>query len=769
MIGQTISHYKVLEKLGEGGMGVVYKAQDLKLDRLVALKFLPPEFTRDAQAKQRFINEAKAASALDHPNICTVYEIGETPDGQFFIVMAYYDGETLSERIQHGPMHVNEIIAIAMQVAEGLQAAHDHGIVHRDIKSSNIMLTAKGQAKIMDFGLARRFEQTILTRTGSTVGTVPYMSPEQARGETVDHRTDIWSLGVMLYEMISGQLPFQSAYSEAIIYSILNQDPAPLASLRNDVPAGLERIVIKALQKNLPDRYQAITDLHTDLTTLRKQLESGEEVQLAKVRTGKKRLQLFGAIAIFVALLVSAVLYFYPGKVSALDSLAVLPLENLSGDPDQQYLAEGVHEALITDLAKLSGLRRVIARSSMRRYRESDKPLPQIARELGVDALITGSVQLAGERVQVTVQLIKAATEEHLWVDRYERNLHDVLSLQNDIVAAITRQIRLQVTPQEEAKLAGARRVNPKAYEAYLRGKFHLNKFTPEGFQKGLEYLHQAVEIDPAEPFAYAGLALGYSLIGHEAMPDKFTRAKAASAKALELDHSLPEAVEALAEIKLYHDWDFPGAGDAFRRVIDLNPNLAEAHAHFAWYHVLYGRKDEAFAEAKRAQELDPLTPLWTAWRGWIFWWAGEYERAKEEAKKAIEIDPNFPWGLYVLGGVLAEEGKYHEAIELHNKLAANIPALSWALGHTYALAGRRDDAQRIAAALEQKAGPMTTWGLAEIYAAVGDKDNAFRWLEEGFRLRFSWIPWIKQTPTLKSLHNDPRFQEMERRLKLPN
>ncbi len=769
MIDQTISHYKILEKLGEGGMGVVYKAQDLKLDRLVALKFLPHEFTRDAQAKQRFINEAKAASALDHPNICTIYEIGETPQGQLFIAMAYYEGETLSERIKRGPVHMNEIMGIAMQVAEGLQAAHDHGIVHRDIKSSNVMLTAKGQAKIMDFGLARRFDQTMLTRTGSTVGTVPYMSPEQARGETVDHRTDIWSLGVMLYEVIAGQLPFQSAYSEAIIYSILNQDPAPLASLRNDVPARLEHIVIKALRKNLSDRYQAISDLHADLTTLQKEFESGEAIQLAKVRTRKKQLHSFAAIAIFVALLVSAVLYFYPGEVSAIDSLAVMPLENLSGDPEQDYLAAGMHEALITDLARLGGFKRVIARSSVMRYQETDKPLPQIARELGVEALVTGSVLRAGNRVRITAQLIKAESEEHLWADRYERELRDVLALQNEIVAAITQEINLQLSPQEQARLASARPVNPEAYEAYLKGKFYLNKFTPEGFQKGLAYLQQAIEKDPTNPLPYAGLALGYSLIGHEAVPDAFTRAKAAATKALELGETLAETHEAFAEIKLYSDWDFAGAEQDFRRALELNPSLPEAHAHYAWYLQLIGRLDDALPEMRRAQEVDPLAPLWPAWQGWLYWWAGRYEEAIAEARKSVELNPDFPWGLYVLGGVYAQKGMYEEAIAAHQKAAAASRAVRWGLGHTYALAGRRDEARKVAAELEKEPTPMNAWGLAEIYTALGEKDEAFRWLETGFKLRFSWMPWIERNPAFEPLRDDATFQEMVHRLELPS
>lgn len=435
----------------------------------------------------------------------------------------------------------------------------------------------------------------------------------------------------------------------------------------------------------------------------------------------------------------------------------------------EDYFAAGMHEALITDLAKLGGFKRVIARSSVMRYQKTDKPLPQIARELGVEAVITGSVLRAGDRVRITAQLIKAATEENLWADRYERELRDVLSLQNEIVAAITREIKLELTPQEQARLASARPLDPEAYEAYLKGRFYLNKYTPEGFEKGLAYLQQAIEKDPANPLPYAGLALGYSLIGHEAIPDAFTRAKAAARKALELGETLAETQEALAEIKLYSAWDFAGAEQDLRRALELNPSLPDAHAHYAWYLQLAGRIDDALAEMRRAQEVDPLNPLWPAWLGWQYWEAGQLDEAIGEARKSLELNPDFPWGLYVLGAAYAQKGMYEEAMAAHEKAGAVSPAVRWPLGHTYALAGRKHEARKVAAELEKKPTPMNAWGLAEIYTALGEKDQAFRWLEAGFKLRFSWMPWIGIERPFEPLRSDPRFQALLRQMNLPS
>ena len=681
--------------------------------------------------------------------------------------MACYDGETLFDRISRGALDIDEVIRIALEVTQGLKAAHEQGIVHRDIKSSNIMLTAKDQVKIMDFGLARRFDQTMVTKVGNTLGTVPYMSPEQARGERADHRTDIWSLGVVLYEMITGQLPFQSPYSEAIVYSILNVDPPSLASFRSNIPAELDRIILKALRKDPAQRYQSAADLLAEVIALQKRLKTGVQLPFAKQKERMKRWKMYGAVALLVALAVSAILYFSPAEVHAVNSLAVLPLVNLSGDPEQDYFAEGIQEALLTDLAKLSGLRRVIARSSAMRYQKTDKPLSQIARELNVEALITGSVLRSGGRVRITAQLIDPRKDQQIWAERYERDFRDVLSVQNEIVIAIASQIKLQLTLQEQEHLATVRQINPEAYEAYLKGMYYLNKFTPEAFEKGLASLQKAVDKDPGDPYAYAGLALGYCLIGHERFPDAFVRARAAARRAEELGGMLAETQLALAEIKFYSDWDVEGAGKELRVAVELNPSLAEAHRHFSWYLNVTGRRDEAFSEMRRAEAVDPLSPTFAADIGWQYWLAEEDDSAISEARRSLELDPNFAQALTVVGYGYAAKGMFAEAIEAHQKAAKADKDWRWPLARTYALAGRRDDAVKLADELKKELTPINAWGLTGIYAALGETSESIRWLEAARKLRFSWIPWIGIDPSFAPLRRDPRFQEIARSVNL--
>ncbi len=402
-------------------------------------------------------------------------------------------------------------------------------------------------------------------------------------------------------------------------------------------------------------------------------------------------------------------------------------------------------------------------------YKDVKKPLPEIARELNVDVVVEGSVVRVAEKVRIAVQLIHAPTDTHLWVGSYERDLRDILTLLSEVSRTIARQIEITVTPDQEARLAARRPVNPETYEAYLKGMFHLNKFTPEGTKKGMDYLHQAVEKDPADPLAYAGLAGGYSIIGHgpAPSPEALPRAKAAALKALELDETLAEAHAVLAEVKLYHDWDWAGAEQAFQRALELNANLAPAHAHYAWYLVLLGRLDEALTEMKRAQELDPLAPIYSAWLGQQYWYAGQYDEAIDEARKSLELDSDFAVGLYVLGSIYAAKGMYEEAIVAHQKAGAVDPDLGWLLGHTYALAGQRDEALNVLAELGEEYQQRNAWGVAEIYAALGEKDEAFRWLEKAYEQRHNWIPWMGGNPNYKPLHDDPRFGDLLRRLNL--
>jgi TolB-like protein/tetratricopeptide (TPR) repeat protein len=457
---------------------------------------------------------------------------------------------------------------------------------------------------------------------------------------------------------------------------------------------------------------------------------------------------------------------FRPGQIK---SLAVLPLDNFSGNPEQEYFADGMTDALITNLSKIGALR-VISRQSVMRYKGSDKPLPQIARELNVDAVVEGSVLRAGQRVRITAQLIGAMPERHLWADNYDRKLDDILTLSGEVARTIAREVKVALTPTEETQVAGARRVNPETHEAYLKGMFYLNKFTPEGFEKGLAYINQAIDSDPADPLAYAGLAAVYTTMGHDPRPPSqaLPRAKAAALKALELDETLAEAHAALAEVRMYYDWDLAGTERSFRRALELNPNLAMAHGQYAWFLTLFGRWDEALAEQKRAQELEPLAPVFTAYLGWMYLWQERYEDAMVEARKSLELDPDFPIGHYVMGTAYAEMGMYEESIAAHEKAGAVSPGWRWGLGVTYALAGRNDEALMVLDELEKEVYQWDTWGLAEIYATLGDKDGAFRWLEAAYEQRHSYIPWLNEFPAFEPLRDDPRFQDLLRRMKFP-
>jgi serine/threonine protein kinase/Flp pilus assembly protein TadD len=775
MIGQRLGHYRITEKIGAGGMGVVYRAHDEHLGRDVAVKVLPEGTLTDEVARRRFRKEAEALSKLNHSNIAVVHDF-DHQDGVDFLVMEHLSGTTLAKRIAAtGKLSQDEVRAVGSQIAAALEEAHEHGIVHRDLKPSNVMVTAKGQVKVLDFGLAKvrapvadETATVTVTEEHTGAGTLPYMSPEQLRGEPADARSDIWALGVVLYEMASGTRPFRGQTSYQVSSAILHETPRPLAA---NLAPGLRTLIGRCLAKQPGERYGRASEVRAALGAIQADGESQSEGWSFPLPRRR-----WLAVAGGTVLLLAAVGTLNFGRLHSLltggppqiQSLAVLPLENLSGDPAQDYLASGIHEALITDLARLSGLQRVVGRASVMRYRKTQEPLPQIARELGVDALITGSVLRSGDQVQITAHLIRGSTEEQLWADRYERKFRDVLSLENNIVSAITQAIRLHLTPEERTHLANARPVNPEAYDAYLRGMYHLNQFTPEGFEKGLKYLQQAIDKDPSNPLPYAGLALGYCLMGHERFPDAFIRAEAAAQKALELGGTLAETQLALGEIKFYHDWDIAGAEPYLRSALQLNPSLAEAHRQYSWYLNVIGSRDQAFAEMKRAEEVDPLTPLYPADLGWQYWLAGQYDDALAEARKSLDLNPNFAEGLIVEGYVYADKGMFDQAIAAHQKAAAADKAMRWPLAVTYVRAGRQDDARKLAAELEKQPTPVNAWGLTQIYAALGEKDEAFRWLNVAYTSRFSFMPWIQEDPFFASLRSDPRFQKILRNIKFP-
>jgi len=604
MIGQTISHYQILDKIGAGGMGVVYKAEDIKLGRLVALKFLPADLTRDPEAKQRFILEARAASSLQHENICTIHDIDETPDGQLFMVMDYYQGETLKETILKGPLPLDRAVDLAVQTAAGLKEAHDHGIVHRDIKPANILITEKGQVKIMDFGLAKLKGQTKLTKTGSTLGTAPYMSPEQARGDEVDARSDIWSFGVVLYEMITGQPAFKGEYEQAVVYSILNETPAPPTGLRTGMPMELERILFKCLEKKASDRYQHLDELIVDL---RKTGRPGTNLRIKSRKPTKPALLL---LPIILILLIAS--YFFIGRGGDTDgkSIAVLPFENLSAEGPYAYFAGGLHDELLTQLSKVADMK-VISRTSVMGYAGTTKSIKQIARELGVGNIVEGSVQVAGERLRVNVQLIKASTDAHLWAERYDRTLDDAFAIQSDVAQQVVAAVGAVISASEKQGMTTVPTSNAEAYRLYLQGREYFTRpgFLRQNLEVAQELYQRAISIDPTFALAHAELSEVHGLMFwqyYDPSPARATRLVEEAETALRLAPDLPQAHAAMGRAYYFSHRDYPRAMTEYTIALKLMPNDAELWARIAALYRRMGDWKEMQKSIDKAKELNP-------------------------------------------------------------------------------------------------------------------------------------------------------------------
>ncbi|MDQ3743734.1 MAG: protein kinase [Acidobacteriota bacterium] len=838
MASETISHYRIIRKLDRGGMGEVYLAEDTRLGRPLALKLLLAEYTQDTARLRRFEQEARAASALNHPNILTIYEVGEAV-GRHYIATEYVEGETLRQKIKRAPLPLGEAVDIAAQVAEALNAAHAAGIIHRDVKPENVMLRPDGYVKVLDFGLAKLVErrradgeaETRMAETnpGAVMGTTWYMSPEQARGQTVDARTDVWSLGVVLYEMLSGSPPFVGSTASHVIVSILEREPPPVEKFLPGAPPELGDILARALAKDRDARYASAREMLEDLLALRRTLgEEGasraaasrlihetaearregatggarkahttartdadapprtgarardtEELRFGTsiFRHGRKRQTAMLAAAISAAVILAGafLLYMRHAASPGINAIAVLPFQNAGGDPSAEWLSDGITESLINSLSPSPGLK-VMSRNSVFRYKGKDIDPSRIGRELGVGAVLTGRVEQRGDDLVVSAELVDARDDSHIWGEQYRRKLSDVLGVQQEIAREIASRLRARLQPGAAEPKVYTR--DAEAYQDYLRGRYFWNKRTEDGFRKAVTYFEQAIERDPNYALAYSGLADTYALMSdysilppNEAMP----KARAAAERALAIDPQLSEAHTSLAFVRMAYDWKWDEAGQEFQRAIELNPNYATAHQWYASYLVQVGRFGEALSEIRHAQELDPLASIINANAGLYLYYAKQYDQATAQLKKTLEVDDHFGVAHLYLGYVyLQQSGHQQDAIAEFQRALDNMgddAETQAALGHAYAVAGQRAEAQKVLASLREHAarGYASPYFVAIVYTGLGDRERAFDSLEQAYRDRHPGMILLKYDPRFDPLRRDPRFTKLIQRIEQPS
>jgi serine/threonine-protein kinase len=822
-VPETISHYRVIRKLGSGGMGEVYLVEDTKLRRKAALKILSLELTRNEGQLHRFEQEAIATSALNHPNILTIYEVG-SEEGKHFIATEYIEGETLRERLGRNRMAVSEILDASIQIASAMASAHQAGIIHRDIKPENIMVRTDGYVKVLDFGIAKLTESfsahqpesgadaTVVlahTEPGVVIGTPHYMSPEQTRGSKVDLRADIFSLGVVMYEMVTGQRPFAGSTPVEVIVSILEKTPPPLTEQSPDVPAELQRIVSKAMAKDTGSRYQSAEDLLADLKSLKAQWDSSvglnraagataatpagsghnsggaavttpmqapfttssAEYLLTEIRRHKK-----GVLLALAALLIAAagLGYFTFSGHERIESLAILPFVNVGGDAEGEYLSDGVTDSLINSLSQLPGLE-VMSHYSVFKYKGGDQDPHVVGRELGVHAVLTGRIVQRGDSITISTELVDARHNTHIWGDREVWKLTRIAAAEETIAKVISEKLRLRLSGDQEKRMSKPHTENPEADQLYMKGRFYWNRRSPDDLRKGIECFNQAIEKDPTYAPAYAGLADSYNIQARLAGSDSkdlVQKAKAAAIKALELDDTA-EAHTSLGDIKSNYEWDWAGAEREFLRAIALNPNYATAHQWYAALLVMTGRTDEALREIQRAQELDPLSPIITAASAGIYFYGRQYDRAVEQVAKTRELDSSFPLTPLIAGWCYTEKRMYAQAIDEYQKRlgAGRIQSAAMAgLAITKALSGRTDEARKLLGDLveqynQNRTGPCD---VALVYTYLGDKDTAFVWLDKAYDQHDPGLYRIKADPFYDPLRDDARFKDLLGRVGLP-
>jgi serine/threonine protein kinase/tetratricopeptide (TPR) repeat protein len=735
--GQTVLHYRILECAGSGGMGTVFKAEDQKLGRTVALKFLSPDLTRDPEAKERLVFEARASSSVQHKNICVIHDIDQSEDAQLFISMEWLEGDTLRRKLEAGPLPVQEATEIALQVAEGLAKAHDAGIIHRDIKPANILIGQDGTVKILDFGLARENGRGLLTKAGTLLGTAAYMSPEQARGSSVDERTDLWSLGVVLYEAVTGLRPFRADYDQAAIYAIINEKPLPPSALRAEIPAFLERIIHRCLEKDPASRYPNARALIEDL-------RKGE---IEPARKGSLRSK----------------------------AIAILPFEDISPEKDNRYFSDGLTEETIAKLSRLRGVK-IVSRTSVMQYDRTGKSMKQIAADLGVQFVLEGSVRKHGSALRITTQLVDALQDASLWGETYSGTMEEIFDIQELVATKIVKALRVRLTADEKRDLRRRGTENTEAFQLYLKGRFFWNRRSAEGLRSSIRLFQEAIEKDPRYAPAWAGIADAYNLLSQfdvRGTRETYPAAKAAVEKALELDHELAEAHTSLASLLLLNEWDFQNSEKEFKLALRLNPNYATAHHWYAEWLSFQGRMEDALEEISRASELDPLSPAIVKDKGIILYYARDYAGAIEQARKALEFDQRFGAAHRLLSLAYQGKGMFAEAIAENNRwgeLTGNPLETSISLAQCHAAAGDRAAANSLIESVNPEELPTGNYfrGIALVYAALGENDQAFAWLERAYQRRAESLCNTKIDPKLDGLRTDPRFPALLEKIGLP-